>query len=275
AESDGGLTAPPGELVPSPEAQRERLLWERELLGMYLSQHPLQQLGDRLRESTDTEVVDLGRLEGRLVQVAGSLRECRRVQNRKGEAMAFASLEDLSGVCEVVIFPKVFQRAVELLHPDGVVVVRGRVEVGPRPGAGRAPSSANGAAWSPDEEGEEPAEEAEEARVIAEDVLSLDDPQLADWRADSVVHVSLADASEDVLAGLAAVLVGRTGASQVVLHLQDAQGRHEIELGGDHRVDPGPDLERAVSELCGRDSYRVETIRATAPVPNSQRFRQR
>ncbi|MHB8554948.1 MAG: DNA polymerase III subunit alpha [Candidatus Dormibacteria bacterium] len=275
AESDGGLTAPPGELVPSPEAQRERLLWERELLGMYLSQHPLQQLGDRLRESTDTEVVDLGRLEGRLVQVAGSLRECRRVQNRKGEAMAFASLEDLSGVCEVVIFPKVFQRAVELLHPDGVVVVRGRVEVGPRPGAGRAPSSANGAAWSPDEEGEEPAEEAEEARVIAEDVLSLDDPQLADWRADSVVHVSLADASEDVLAGLAAVLVGRTGASQVVLHLQDVQGRHEIELGGDHRVDPGPGLERAVSELCGPDSYRVETIRATAPVPNSQRFRQR
>ncbi len=274
-DRSGGLTALPADLKPTAEAQRERLAWERELLGMYLSQHPLQQLGGRLREITDTEVIDLGRLEGRLVQVGGSLRECRRVQNRKGDAMAFASLEDLTGVCEIVIFPKVFQRAVELLHPDGVVVVRGRVEVGARPVPGGGQPAAKTPAWSSEEPGEEGVDEVEEARVIAEDVLALDDPQLASWRADSVVHVSLADASEGLLESLAALLSGQEGSSPVVLHLQDADGRHEIELGGDHRVQPTGDLEQAVRQLCGPDSYRVETVRATAPVPNSQRFRQR
>jgi len=274
-DPSGGLTPLPAGVVPSAEAQRERLAWERELLGMYLSQHPLQQLGARLREITDTEVVDLAHLEGRLVQVGGSLRECRRVQNRKGDAMAFASLEDLTGVCEVVIFPKVFQRAVELLHPDGVVVVRGRVEVGARPGPGGAPAAAKATSWSPEDLMEEAADEVEEARVIAEDVLALDDPQLADWRAESVVHISLVDASEAVLEALAKLLAGGEGGSPVVLHLQDADGSHEIELGAEHRVEPAADLELAVLQLCGPDSYRVETIRATAPVPNAQRFRPR
>ncbi|HVC23198.1 MAG TPA: DNA polymerase III subunit alpha [Candidatus Dormibacteraeota bacterium] len=256
------------------EMQRERLAWEREHLGIYLSEHPLQRLSEQLSQRTDTAVSDLAKLEGSLVQVGGSVRECRRVQSRRGEAMAFAQLEDLSGVCEVVVFPSLYQRAALLLQPDGVVVIRGRVEVGARRGA----PSANGANSAPNglegEESSDPAsaEEPEEARVIAEEVLALDDPALSDWRASAVVHIRAYQAGEDELRQLSRLLQDNVGKSMVVLHLRDAEGDHELELGNEHLVTAGPGLESAVVELFGPGSYQIEAIRTMAPPP---RFRGR
>ena len=256
------------------EMQRERLAWEREHLGLYLSEHPLQRLSQQLSQRTDTAVSDLARLEGSVVQVGGSVRECRRVQARSGEAMAFAQLEDLTGVCEVVVFPSLYQKAAVLLQADGVVVVRGRVEVGARrgvPNRGGASPTPNGLEG---EESTEPtaAEEPEEARVIAEEVLALDDPALADWRASAVVHVHAHQGGEDELRRLALVLQDNSGQSLVVLHLRDGEGDHELELGREHLAAAGPALESAVVALFGPGSYQIEAIRTMAPPP---RFRGR
>ena len=253
------------------EIQRERLAWEREHLGIYLSDHPLQRLGHELRLRTDTAVADLARLEGTVVQVGGSVRECRRVQSRRGEPMAFAQLEDLTGVCEVVVFPSVFQRAAGLLHPDGVVVVRGRVEVGARRPAGGAtppPSGLEG------EEASDPssAEESEEARVIAEEILALDDLSLADWTAAAVVHVRALRGGEEALRRLSQLFREHSGGSRVVLHLRDADGDHELDLGSEYQVSSTPQLEAKVIELFGPGSYRADPIRTLAPPP---RFRGR
>ena len=266
----GGLTVP-AEVALTPAAERERLLWERELLGMYLSRHPLSHLGPELGRLTDTKLLDLAGLEGRTVQVGGSLRECRRVQTGKGDQMAFASLEDMTGVCELVIFPKVFRRAHELLQPDAVVVVRGRVEVGPRPGSASANPRAAGFESSDPALEESAGEEAEEARVIAEEVFGLDAPELAGWSPDAVVHISPSAVSEGSLEELAAALAANRGSARVVLHVRDDQGGHEIELGDSYRVSVSDALAEAVRRACGPGSYRVETRRPIAPPP--QRFR--
>ncbi len=247
----------------SPEEERERLAWERELLGIYLSKHPLSQVGDRLKGRTDATVADLVRLDGRVVQVGGALRECRRVQSKKGEPMAFGSLEDLTGVCELIVFPKVFERSQELLQTDAVIVVRGRVEVG-AVGAGRGSQRSAGEGF---EEGSE--EEPEEARLIAEAVMSVDSPELTEWHPDLVVHVTVHDPEEPTLERLSQVLAGADPGSPVVLHLLDRQGQHELDLGDDHRVTPGPELQTVVEQLCGPGSYRVETRRSLAPPPRS------
>lgn len=258
----------------TPEMQRERLAWEREHLGIYLSDHPLQRLSQELSQRTDTAVADLARLEGTVVQVGGSVRECRRVQSRRGEAMAFVQLEDLTGVCEVVVFPSLYQQVAELLHADGVIVVRGRVEVGTRRGG----ASVNGGTPAPtDLEGEEasapaPNEEPEEARVIAEEVLSLDDPTLTNWRAAAVIHVRAHQGGEEELRRLSAVLKAHPGESRVVLHVRDADGDHELELGSEYSATAAPQLEAEVIELFGPGSYRAEAIRSLAPPP---RFRGR
>ncbi|MGB9482770.1 MAG: DNA polymerase III subunit alpha [Candidatus Dormiibacterota bacterium] len=267
----GGPAAP---LPLTEEMQRERLAWEREHLGIYLSDHPLQRLSKELSQRTDTVVSDLARLEGTVVQVGGAVRECRRVQSRRGEAMAFAQLEDLTGVCEVVVFPSLYQQAASLLHADGVVVVRGRVEVGARRGFGNGNGSAPPPTGLEGEEAVEPAlaEESEEARVIAEEVLALDDPALAHWRAAAVIHVRALDAGEDGLRRLATLLTEHPGESRVVLHLRDADGDHELELGIEHYAAGSPQLEAEVTELFGPGSYRADLIRSLAPPP---RFRGR
>ncbi len=268
----GGLTLP-GEVVLTAEAERERLIWERDLLGMYLSRHPLSHLGPKLGRVTDTKLLDLAGLEGRMVQVGGSLRECRRVQTGKGDQMAFASLEDMTGVCELVIFPKVFRRAEELLHADAVVVVRGRVEVGSRTGAG--PQSQRAGAWEPpDPSGDESGgDEPEEARVIAEEVFGLDAPELAGWSPDALVHITPTVVSEGSLDELATVLAAHPGGTRVVLHLRDDQGAHEIDLGEAYKVGIADGLADAITRACGPGSYHVETRRPVAPP--QQRFRPR
>ncbi|MGA9921732.1 MAG: hypothetical protein WBR23_10830, partial [Candidatus Dormiibacterota bacterium] len=157
---------------------------------------------------------------------------------------------------------------------DGVVVVRGRVEVGARRGFGNGNGSAPPPTGLEGEEAVEPAlaEESEEARVIAEEVLALDDPALAHWRAAAVIHVRALDAGEDGLRRLATLLTEHPGESRVVLHLRDADGDHELELGSEHHAAGSPQLEAEVTELFGPGSYRADPIRTLAPPP---RFRGR
>ena len=262
---DEGSIASTGELTE--EMRRERLAWEREHLGIYLSEHPLQRLSKDLSQRTDTAVSDLARLEGIVVQVGGAIRECRRVQSRRGESMAFAQLEDLTGVCEVVVFPSLYQQAAALLHPDGVVVVRGRVEVGARRSAGNSKGGVPTPSGLEGEESADPAgsEEPEEARVIAEEVLSLDDPALTNWRASAVIHINARAGGEAELRRLAELLTSHPGPSRVVLHLRDADGDHELELGEEHRAAVSPQLETEVIDLFGLGSYRADAIRSLAP----------
>ncbi len=287
-DEGGGAVATLDELAPvadvAPMPQRERLALERELLGLYLSDHPLRPLQDRLRERSDTEVAELGGLGGHLVQVAGALREARTVRSRRGATMAFCQLEDLTGVCEVVVFPTVFDLARPLLQADQVVVVSGRAEVGPRPSGGgpvtpaaAVPAAAADGAADGDPGLEvqeiEPSEAgAELPRVIAEAVWALEDPGLDHWRADATVHITSPEGTRDGLARLAQILAAHPGPTPVVLHLHDPEGEHEVELGESHRVSLAPPLERAVVGCCGPGAYRVQRVRPRAPARPPQRW---
>ncbi len=108
--------------------------------------------------------------------------------------------------------------------------------------------------------------------MIAEDLLALDDPTLANWRASAVIHVLASDAAEEALRRLAELLQAHPGHSRVVLHLHDAEGDHELELGSEYQAAGSPQLEAAVIELFGQGAYRSEALRVVAPPP---RFRGR
>ncbi len=243
-----------------PASMRERLSWERELLGMYVSDDPLRRMGDRLRARTDTELAELPRLHGLQVQVGGAIRDCRRVQSRRGGAMAFLQLEDPTGTCEVVVFPALYGEVAAVLEPDAFVVVAGRAEIGARGPAGPAPGAGTAGA----DEGDDGA--GETPRVVADAVFALDDARLDGWIGQGVIHIRSADGSRAWLEQLAAVLRQHPGAAPVTLHLRTGRDEHEIDLGAQHGCQPSPALERAVAELCGADAYHLERIRPTAPV---------
>jgi len=232
----------------------DRLRWERELLGMYLSDHPLRRIADTLRSRIDTSIGELGpHLDGLLVQVGGAVRDLRAVVPRRsasGQRMAFLQIEDMTGSCEVVVFARIYEECVELLRPDAVVVVRGKVEAG-RVGA---------AAAVEDEE----RTELEPPKIIAESVFALDDPRLLNWRRDQTVHLALRTDQVGRLPALREVIEGHRGEVPVVLHINAAERIDEVTLGTEHSVDAGPALERAVTALLGPDSYAVEVRRERA-----------
>jgi DNA polymerase-3 subunit alpha len=256
----------------SPVPSDERLRWEREYLGMYLSDHPLRRLADQLSERVDTAIGELGsHLDGIYVQIGGTIRDLRAFIPRRsstGQRMAFMTLEDLSGACEVVVFARIFEECAELLRPDQVIVVRGRVQAGRN---GRAPGVAaqNGTATSEEDEHSD----ADSVSVIAEAVYGLDDVRLAAWRRNSRVRLRLSAGQETLLPTLRAILGRHRGEAPVLVQVQGSRSVDEIVLGDDWAVEPGPALERAVESLLGDAAYRVEVERQRAPDRDSARRR--
>jgi DNA polymerase-3 subunit alpha len=107
----------------------ERLAWEKQLLGLYLSEHPLDAVADQIAQFATTRSTDLhdDSLEGQNVVMAGIVTARRTVVTRAKETMAIATLEDLQGVFEVVVFPSLFANIGGRFAEGATLVVAGRV----------------------------------------------------------------------------------------------------------------------------------------------------
>lgn len=113
--------------------------YEREVLGMYISGHPLSKYEDDLKKKTTIDVGKINSLKDNLAEfqmlndqnaIMGGMIIYKRVTTtKKGEMMAFITLEDLYGIIEVVVFPKLFTRYSSLLKEFGFVYIKGRLNI--------------------------------------------------------------------------------------------------------------------------------------------------
>ncbi|MBA2508255.1 MAG: DNA polymerase III subunit alpha [Nocardioidaceae bacterium] len=115
------------------EWEKQTLLgFEREMLGLYVSDHPLFGLEHVLSTASDCTVgqllVDEERAEGSTVTIAGLVTSVQRKLTRKGDTWAVVTVEDLEGGVNVMAFPAVYQLAAPLLVEDTIVVVKGRIK---------------------------------------------------------------------------------------------------------------------------------------------------
>ena len=106
----------------------EQLRMEKEMLGLYVSDHPLRGLEGVLARHTTCAIADVGEREEDFVGLGGVISSLDRKFTRKGEQMATFVLEDLAGSIEVTVFPKTFASLGHLLADDRIVVVRGRLD---------------------------------------------------------------------------------------------------------------------------------------------------
>lgn len=113
---------------------REQLIWERELLGLYLSQHPLSMYETFLREQTMPIADILPEHDGKAVTIGGAINDVREITTKNGQKMAFVKLEDQTGEIELIVFPGAFQQTLGLWERDRVVLVRGKVTAKDRDG---------------------------------------------------------------------------------------------------------------------------------------------
>ena len=113
------------------ELDRNQLLqWEKELIGLYISKHPLAYLSDLLKERiTHTTAEITEELDKQKVVLGGTITEARRITTKKGDTMCVVQLEDMYGSIGVTVFPRTYEETAELWTENTVVIVRGEVQV--------------------------------------------------------------------------------------------------------------------------------------------------
>ena len=111
-------------------SSRERLRWEKELLGLYLSDHPLGEVAERMSRVVSAYSGDLRdeQLDGQRVVVGGVVTGLRTLITKAKATMAVATIEDLQGAVEVLVFPRTYEETRDAWTEGAIVVVAGRVD---------------------------------------------------------------------------------------------------------------------------------------------------
>jgi hypothetical protein len=114
--------------VPAAE-RKQRLAWEKEMIGLYISEHPLASIARVLSAATTCATNELTEeMSGQMVTMGGFIAGLRLIPTKKGDLMVAVELEDLGGTVEVIVFPRTYQQHRELLKEDAVVLVQGKVD---------------------------------------------------------------------------------------------------------------------------------------------------
>lgn len=110
-----------------PPDMREQLLWERELLGLYLSQHPLDAFQTILAEQAVPINELRADMDGKTVSTGGVISDVREITTKNGQKMAFVKIEDFDGETEAVLFPSTYGQTAYLWQRDRVVLIKGKI----------------------------------------------------------------------------------------------------------------------------------------------------
>jgi len=222
--------------------RRKQLAWEKELLGLYVSEHPLQQIAPRLEKDTTTFCgqIDKG-LNRQTVIIAGMVSQVRRITTKNDESMAFAQLEDLQGNIEVVIFPKVYEKTRQLWQPDNILLIRGRVQVRQDEAKVICESAVDYQSWTEDRR-----EEEESPPPRSRHQLHITIPRSGDQEQDV-----------RLLGEIHALLTSHQGQDLFNLYVPRDRGVVQLMFPNDS-TGYSPALEKAITDLLGEGSLRVE-----------------
>jgi DNA polymerase-3 subunit alpha len=206
--------------IPDQEwAQKIKLAFEKEMLGLYVSDHPLLSVGASLAANTTTTISELEDLVDRSsLTVGGIVGTITRRWTKNGDPMLFFQLEDLQGSVEVIAFPKTVHDYGHLVVEDAILVVSGHLD-----------------------------HRGDDVKVVARELTELV------VRDDSMVRLAVPAArlTPEVVSSLKAILKNHPGAATVFLNLSDNGDTKVLRLGDDHKVEPRSALFAELKELLG------------------------
>ncbi|MCJ7507803.1 MAG: DNA polymerase III subunit alpha [candidate division Zixibacteria bacterium] len=180
----------------------EVLSREKEMLGFYVSGHPLAKYDEELKLFTtkDSETLQSTR-DGEEVVIGGVITNVKFNMDKKGKRMAFATVEDFGGMTEVVIFSDCLEKSKDTVRTESIVVVKGRAST----------------------------KEGERAKVVAFEVVSLENA----YRNDKLIlHIILntEQSDQNFILGLKEMLSSQPGGAGVVLHLNSNGAEVKVKL---------------------------------------------
>jgi DNA polymerase-3 subunit alpha len=210
--------------VPAGEFEKNELLrLEKEVLGLYVSEHPLSGIRDQLRRKTDATIAELDRRrDGETITVGGIVSSLRHMTTKRGDAMVFLRLEDVTGGVETVVFNSTYEKARELCTTDRILIVKGRVDR---------------------KEGE--------TKLVALEIAAFEAvPEMREVR----IKIDATKAGAGTIKELAALIRDFPGESPVYADLLTSHGKKTYAFGPQFKVQPAPDFYAEVKMLLGESA---------------------
>jgi len=214
--------------------EREKLLYEKETVGFYITGHPLQNALTEIKTVTDADIAGLEKLnEGQPVRIGGLIRECKHHKSKRGEPMAFVTLEDIADTVEVMVFPETFATCYQLLATTDPIIVSGTIQKSERG-----------------------------AKIISEEILPI--PEALKKYTKSI-HATLeaGTVTRPRLEELKQLLFNYHGTCpfSLTLHFK-GEGEVDVDINKDFTVLPCREMSERIQEIFGYDplSYKKTTL---------------
>jgi DNA polymerase-3 subunit alpha len=203
--------------------KNELLRLEKEVLGLYVSEHPLSGIREQLRRKSDATIGELDRRrDGEVVTVGGIVASLRHMTTKRGDAMVFLRLEDVTGGVETVVFNSTYDRARELCTTDRILIVKGRIDR---------------------KEGE--------TKLVAMEIAAFE--AVAEKR-EVWLKIDATKARAGTIRELAALIKDFPGESPVYADLITSHGKKVYAFGPQYKVKPAPDFYAEVKMLLGESA---------------------
>jgi DNA polymerase-3 subunit alpha len=233
------FAAPQHPPIPTEEFdQPELLAVEKESIGLFISAHPLKQVREALRMRVDCPLADLAQRKDKdWVNAGGIITAAKKIRTRSGDPMMFATLDDLEGCVEILVFGKALAEYEGALGVDSVVIVRGRVD--------HKDADKTCLVVQTVEPFEPTPEEVEEAKAVAATRKVGPAP----------LHVTIRDAARlqaSIIDDLKSLLANYPGECEVLLEVQMSSGDPRmLRLGPSYKVAPTPTLRAELEQVLG------------------------
>jgi len=210
--------------------EKQLLTFEKEALGFYITGHPLIRFEDLLDKFTNANTISLKeKNDGEIVRIGGIIINIKTIKTKKGDLMAFVTLEDQHGTVEIIIFSLVYAAIQEILIEDNTVIIQGRVK------------------------GDE-----NSVKILADTVVPIEKAEET-WTASIHFNLNKNKTGKDLLLRLNDLLKRYPGSCNAYIHLFSPEETDTvIALPDTMKLKAGSSLTRAVNELLGYNT--VETI---------------
>lgn len=210
--------------------ERQLLAFEKEALGFYITGHPLTRFEDLLDKFTNANTISLKKKnDGELVRIGGIIINIKTIKTKKGDLMAFVTLEDQHKTVEIIIFSLAYAAVHELLVEDNTVIIQGRVK-----------------------------RDENSVKILADTVVPIEKAEET-WTASIHFNLDKNKTGKDLLLRLNDILKRYPGSCHAYIHLLSPEETDTvIALPDTMKLKAGSSLTRAVNELLGYNA--IETI---------------
>jgi DNA polymerase-3 subunit alpha len=216
--------------------EKQFLAYEKESLGFFLTGHPLRRYEELLEKFTNADAISIKELrDGGVVRIGGLIQSIKTINTKKGDLMAFVTIEDMHGAVEVIVFSRVFAHTRDLLVEDRPVLVQGQVQ-----------------------------KDEQAVKILVDEVIPIEKAEES-WAASIHFNLETSRTDRETLTNLHLILQRHPGSCPGFLHLRSPDKTDSIiALPETLRLKAGTTLAREVHNFLGYQAVETHCRQVTA-----------